>query len=63
MKKILLIIFKLLDKRTLVEVLLELLENQAKKTSNKVDDEVVNFLKSNKETLIESLEDVDKKES
>lgn len=61
MKKVLIFIFNILDKRVVVEALLELLDKQAKKTANKVDDEIVAYLKTHKETLIESLENVDKK--
>lgn len=61
MKKVLIFIFNILDKRVVVEALLELLDKQANKTANKVDDEIVAYLKTHKEILIESLENVDKK--
>ena len=61
MKKVLIFIFNMLDKRVIIEALLDLLDKQAQKTTNKVDDEIVAYLKTHKEILIESLENVDKK--
>lgn len=56
----LLLVLSVVDKKLVVDLFIEFLEKQAKRTKNIVDDEIVRLLKEYKQDLIERLEKIDK---
>jgi len=56
----LLLVLSVVDKKLVVDLFIEFLEKQAKRTKNIADDKIVRLLKEYKQDLIERLEKIDK---